>query len=290
MKALITTVIFIVTIILFCTSCEVDITNDLSIANSAPRLVVEGGLERNLNTPVTRQRIRLTTTRDFLNNDETVPLVEDAVVTVTDGNMAYDFSYSGNGVYTNTELIPELNTTYTLTVLWNDEEYEARETLTEVPAFDRVYSEFEEETLITDEGYFAKFDTTDPSGVANFYYHRVARNGAFIIVPDPGNSDVLVLSDEFFDGQKRVGVNPNDEILFALGDEATVQQLGISERYYNYLYEVFVQSSSGGFSFVGNPPPESVRGNVRNMTNSDNRPLGFFYTADVAEATFEITE
>ena len=290
MKTRFNTYILIVISCVTFSSCEVDVTNDLTIETAAPKLIIEGGLERNLKNPLGRQRIRLTTTRDFLNNDTQTPLVEDAVVTVSDGNTSYVFSYAGDGFYENTEIAPVVNGEYTLKIIWNEEEYEATETLNEVPLFDAIYSVFEEETLVTDEGYFAKFDSTDPAGIANFYYHRIARNGEFIVVPDPGNSDVLVISDEFFDGQQRIGVNPNDEIIFEIGDEAIVQQLGISERYYDYLYEVFVQSSAGGFSFVGNPPPESIRGNMKNLTNSANRPLGFFYAADVEEARLIITE
>ncbi len=282
-------ILFVISVLMLI-SCEVDVTNDLTIETTAPKLIIEGGLERNLKNPLGGQRIRLTATTNFLDNNGQTPLVEDAVVTVSDGITSYEFTYAGNGFYENTELTPEVNGEYTLEIVWNEEAYQAVETLNEVPLFDAIYSVFEEETLVTDEGYFAKFDSTDPAGIANFYYHRIARNGEFIVVPDPGNSDVLVISDEFFDGQQRVGVNPNDEIIFEIGDEAIVQQLGISEAYYDYLYEVFVQSSAGGFSFVGNPPPESIRGNVKNLTNSANRPLGFFYAADVEEATLIITE
>ena len=45
-------------------------------------------------------------------------------------------------------------------------------------------------------------------------------------------------SDEFFDGQQRIGVNPNEEVAYELGDIAIVQQLGISEAYHDFLFHI----------------------------------------------------
>lgn len=271
-------------------SCEVEVTDDINLVSSKPKLVIEGGLERNLTNPQTTQKIRLTTTRNFLDNDSEIPLIENAQVSITDGESIWDFTYTSNGFYENNTIEPEINKTYTLTIIWNEEEYEGIDTLTEVPRFDDFYFIFEEETLFTDEGYFIKFDTTDPAEVENYYYHKVFRNNEFVIVPDPGNSETLIVSDEFFDGKKRIAVNPNEEVVFEIGDIAKAQQLSISERYFDYLYEVFTQTSGGGLNLEGNPPPESIRGNLINKNNSNNRPLGFFYTVDVEENTITITE
>ena len=215
--------IAIVTVLI--TSCETDVTDEITLNGATPRLVIEGGIERNTTNPVTTQRIQLTTTVGFLNDAQAQP-VEDATVSVSNEEAVYLFTHTNNGVYSNTQIPATLNSTYTITIQWNGETYTGSDTLNEVAQFDNVYSEFEEETLITEEGYFVKFDSTDPVNIDNFYYYRAFRNGEFIIIPDPGNSATLVESDEFFDGQQRFGVNPNEEVIYEIGDTAIVQQLG----------------------------------------------------------------
>ncbi|MCA6422167.1 MAG: DUF4249 domain-containing protein [Flavobacterium sp.] len=260
-------------------SCEEDVTNDVTL-NSIERLVIEGGIERNSNS--TFQAIRLTKTLPFLTNTPNQGVL-DAVVTVSDGVTTWNFTHSGNGNYSNNNLLPEIGKTYTITIIWNNETYVGSDTLNQVPLFDNFYYELEEETLFTDEGFFIKFDSTDPIGVENYYYYRVFKNNVYTIVPDPGNNQTLIVSDEFFDGQQRIGVNPNEEVSFKIGDLAKAQQLGISKRYYQFLFELFTQTGNQGISFVGNPPPASIRSNIINITNPKNRILGYFYAVDIEE-------
>ena len=269
-------------------SCETDVTNDLTIVDTEPRLVLQGGIELNSANPLPVQQVRLTTTANFL-EDEGQPIVEDAVVNIFDGIQDHPCSYVGDGTYVTDTLEPSIAAEYTITIIWEGDTYVATDRLNPVPGFEDLYFTFEEETLFSDEGYFLQIDTQDPPGVPNFYYYRVARNGEFIIVPDPGNATLLVVSDEFFDGQLRTGVNPNDEISFEVGDVATAQQLAISEEYHDFLFLLFEQTGNAGLSFVGNPPPASIRGNLINLTNNTKRALGFFYAAEVEEGTITIT-
>lgn len=270
-------------------SCETDVTNDIDLVESTPKLVINGGLERNTISPLTTQQFRLTTTNDFLSKDPN-PIVADAQVSVTDGTTLWNFDHQGDGFYSNTELVPGFDSTYTVTIQWNGETYEGSDTLNEVPQFERFFTDFQEETIFSPEGYILKFDTTDPVGIENFYYTRMFRNGEFVIIPDPGNSQILITSDEFFDGQQRIGIEVNGEIALAIGDVATGQQLAISEGYFDYLFELFTQTGNTGISFGGNPPPATIRSNVINLTTPSNRAVGYFYTADVAEDTLTITE
>lgn len=279
--------IILLTVIALC-SCEETVTGDINLT-TIERLVIEGGIERNSNNPGAIQSVKLSTTINYLSQGSS-PGVTDATVTVTDGATTWEFIHTGNGLYSNSELIPELNTVYTITIIWRGETYTGNDTLNEVAVFDNFYFEFEEETLFTDEGYFLKFDSTDPAGIENYYYYRVFKNGIYTIVPDPGNSETLIVSDEFFDGQQRFGINPNEEVSFAVNDIATAQQLGISQKYFEYLYQVFEQTGNQGVSFTGNPPPASIRSNVINVTTPSNRPLGFFYAADIEEQSVQITE
>lgn len=280
---------FLMILIILNTSCETIVTNDITLNGSEPRLVIDGGIERNIKSPLVEQTIKLTTTIGFL-DQENPTSVTDASIIVNDGNQDFVFVHQGNGVYSNAAIQATLNTAYTLTINWNGEVYVGADTLIEAPIFQDVYAEFEEETLFTDEGYFVKFDSKDPQEVDNFYYYRVFKNGTFFIVADPGNSSTLVESDEFFNGQLRIGVKPNEEVIFEVGDVATIQQLGITEEYHDFLTELFVQTGNQGLSFVGNPPPASIRGNIVNINTPANRALGFFYCTDVEESTVTITD
>jgi hypothetical protein len=59
------------------------------------------------------------------------------------------------------------------------------------------------------------------------------------------------------------------------GDKITVTHFGISQSYYNYLSVLLSIASNGG----GSPfqsPPATVRGNLINITNAANYPLGYF--------------
>ncbi len=281
--------LFFSLIVLILVSCETEVTNDITLNGSAPRLIINGGIERNTTTPLAAQRIELTSTIGFLEDSDPTPVTA-AQVSINDGTTDFTFAHVGNGVYTNSDIVANLNTEYTLTIIWQNEMYIGSDMLTEVPNFDNVYSVFEEETLFTDEGYFVKFDATDPAGIENYYYYRLFKNGEFSIVPDPGNSITLVESDQFFDGQQRIGVKPNEEIIFEIGDIATTQQLSISVEYHDFLVELFTQTGNQGLSFIGNPPPASIRSNVLNTDTPTNRALGYFYTVDIAEETIEIIE
>ncbi|WP_420571164.1 DUF4249 domain-containing protein [Kordia sp.] len=282
-KILFSLIIFVIV------SCETEVTNDITLNGSTPRLVINGGIERNTTTPLAEQRIELTSTIGFLDTTDPTP-VTNADISVSDGTNDFTFTHVGDGVYTNSTIVAAINTEYTITIIWQGETYIGSDTLTEVVDFDNVYAEFEAETLFTDEGYFVKFDATDPAGIENYYYYRIFKNGEFFIVADPGNSFTLVESDEFFDGQQRTGVKPNEEVIFKVGDTAKVQQLSITEEYHDFLVELFTQTGNQGLSFVGNPPPASIRSNVLNTSTPSNRALGYFYTVDVAEETIEIIE
>jgi hypothetical protein len=270
-------------------SCETVVTDDITLNDSKPRLVINGGIERNTITPLTEQKIELTSTIGFLEDGEPTP-VNDATVTISDGIDDFNFESIGNGQYTNSDISPRLNAEYTITINWKNETYVGSDFITEVPPFDRVYSEFEEGNIFSDEGYFVKFDATDPIDIENYYYYRVYKNNEFVIVADPGNNFTLAVSDQFFDGQPRIGVIPNEEIAFEIGDIGKIQQLSISKDYYNFLVELFIQTGNQGGILIGNPPPASIRSNIINIENPSNRILGYFYAVDVEEATIEISE
>ena len=152
-----------------------------------------------------------------------------------------------------------------------------------------VYATFEEETNFTDAGYFVKIDTKDEPGLGDYYHWQMYVNDTLLVLPDPGNQANLIVSDEFFDGQEIKAYKPNEEIILEIGDVVEVRQLGISEEYFNFLYQIFGQTLS--IPIVGNPPPVRIQGNLKhsNFENGDY-VLGYFSVVSFSTAKTEVQE
>ena len=238
-------------------SCE-DVI-DVELNDAPPRLVIEADLNVWENG-ISQAIVRLTTTAPFFDNG--VPFITDANVTVTDENgTVYPFTYSNNGFYTS-NLTPQLNIEYTLSIIYNDETYTATETLYTVSPLEFV--EQRDDGGFTGEDIELKAFFTDPAGERNFYFFEgISERG---VVLD-------VYNDEFFDGNTIFGYYLVED----LAPEDTVQFniYGVSEAFYNFMFILLQQTSDGG----GGPfetQPATVRGNIVNQTNPDNYPLGYF--------------
>ncbi len=283
----VSTAVLFTTLFFTTLGCEKVVTDDLNIGQSESRLVIEGGIERNPSRPQQVQRIRLSQTIPYLSK-ERAQAVTTALVSVSDGTQSWKFQHTSNGWYEVEGIIPTVNQTFKLTILWKGDTYQGQSQVLAVPQIDSLYYAYEAETSITDEGYFVRLDIQDPPGIANYYFFRVLVNDTVFVVPDRGNNRTLVLSDAFFDGKRSTRVNPNEEVRIKLGDKVTVQQLGIPRGYFDYLYQLFTQTGNQGLSVVGNPPPAPIRSNVFNTTRPTQYPVGYFYAADVNEKSIII--
>ena len=156
-------------------SCETVVTDELSLSQSEPILVVEGGIEHYNDGRPSLQQIRLTTTTDFLDNGPP-PVVDNAQVELHTAQGVYPLTYLEEGFYGTTELQAMVGETYELEIVWEGKHYSATDRLVEGSAIDSIYTTFEEETGITDEGFFVKINSQDPPGIPNFYHYRVYRN------------------------------------------------------------------------------------------------------------------
>lgn len=270
-------IIYLICIISFY-SCE-DVVN-VEINSFTPSLVVEGGICHQIDGSATEQSIRLSEVADFLDQAGATPVV-DATIEVTDGQNSYQFIHTTDGIYT-AEVPTQIGLTYSVKIDYNNQTIEAIETLVGVTSIDSIYTVFEEETLFVDQGYFVKIDGKDEPGVDNYYHWKQVVNDTFAIIPDPGNQADLIATDEFFDGQPFIGYKPNEEIALKIGDHVRVEQLGITEAYYNYLFQVFGQTQS--LPIIGSTPPAKIIGNLINRTSTDDFVLGYFSVASIATA------
>ena len=236
-------------------SCE-DVI-DVELNDAPPRLVVDANLNLWENG-VSQASVRLTTTAPFFNNE--VPFITDATVTVTDENgTIYPFTYSENGFYI-ANLTPQLDTEYTLSIIYKDETYTATETLYTVSPLEFV--EQRDDGGFTGEDIELKAFFTDPANEKNFYF--------FEGLSEKGDA-LDVYNDEFFDGNTIFGYYLVEDL--APGDEVQFNLYGVSEAYYNFMFILLQQTSDQG----GGPfetQPATVRGNIINETNPSNFPLG----------------
>ena len=266
-------------------SCDQETTVDLGTPEQ--RLVVEGRIELRADALSSMQTINLSTVGDFFENEPTPRATGAAVwITDTEGHL-YDFEESAPGQYVNDDLRAAANRHYTLHIIWEDQEFEAVESLAPVAPIDAIYQQFEEGNLFEDEGIKIAIDFTDPLGSEDYYFWETYLDGVLQILPDPGNKNNIIATDEFFDGNQIEGYFPNEEIVFEAGDEVRVQQIGLSENAYQYYFTLLDQAGKTGTLI--DTPPIPVRGNIRNLTDPDRYALGYFYISEIAEG-FHIIE
>lgn len=244
---------------------------DVELNDAPPRLVVEANLNLRQDGSGSAT-VRLTTTAPFF--DGNVPFVTDAEVEVEDQNgTIYPFIYSQNGIYTS-NLIPQFNTDYTLTIQYKEETYTATEKL--YPVSPLEYVEQRNDGGFSGEDIELKAFFTDPAGQQNYYL--------FEGLSERGNL-LDVYSDEFFDGNTIFGYYLVDDL--APGDEVQFNIYGISEAYYNFMFILLQQTSTQG----GGPfetQPATVRGNIVNQTKPDNFPLGYFRVSEVSTLNYTV--
>lgn len=265
--------LFILSILLLHTSCEDIIEPELNTAET--KLVIEASINWIKGTSGNQQFVKLSLTAPYF--DSTIPPANGATVVITDQyNVVYNFGEEGTtGIYKNTEFVPIINNTYSLKITYADEVYIATETLKSVVPIDYVG-----QTL---EGGFSGEDTelkayyTDPADETNFYF--------FEFISDiPAIPTLAVYDDKYNNGNQIFGFYSEEDL--DVGDQVTIRNHGISERFYNYMFILLQQNSNGGGPFE--PHPTTVKGNCINQTNPDNFPLGYFRLSEVAEVIYTI--
>ena len=267
--------ILLVTIIL--TSCE-DVV-DIDVPNSEPRLVIDASFEFYFNEdPVAIDGyLRLTKSAPFF--DGSVPSVDNATVFITnlEDNSVINFELSENpGFYVPSEgsiITPEFETTYELTVIFEDETYKAATQLFPSVPIDNI-----------EQGDGALFDGDETEIILTFT-DDATRDDFYLFDFD---FDLLEVSeDRFYQGETFTFSYFYEDMI--VGEEITVKILGIDERYYNYAELLIEQSEQEG----GNPfltVPALLRGNIINTTNPDNYALGYFNLSEANRINFTIEE
>jgi hypothetical protein len=252
----------------FFTSCEEVVNIDLS--NAAPKLVIEGIIKWKKGTSGENQTIKLTLTNDFYTND--ILPANGAIVTVTNSSdIVFNFTEVPNtGDYVCNNFQPIIGETYRLEILYDGEVYTATNTLIASPNIVNVTQEtvpgFGGDNEIQIK-YFYPDNVTE----INYYLLRVKN-------PNKQIPEFGAVSDEFFQGNLMFGFYGSSETEPGIILDLSVQ--GITLGYYNYMNKLIEIAGSGS----GNPfatPPATIRGNILNITNSNNFPLGYFHLSEI---------
>lgn len=255
-------------------SCEEVV--DVGLDTGRPRLVIDAYLKWYLGTDGSQQMIRLSMTSPYY--QEEVPPVSGAVVTVTDnlGNI-FNFTEDGaTGIYRCDNFIPQVNGTFYLTVIVDGNTYTATETMKPVPPITSVEQRNDGGFMGDDievRAFFIDDGTTD-----DFYLCRYKPDYNAIPMYE-------VFEDRFFNGNQMFALYSDDDL--SEGDQLEIDIFGISERYYNYMNILLgVAGSNGGSPF--STPPATVRGNIVNVTNPSDYPLGFFAASQADKHVYTV--
>lgn len=255
-------------------SCEEVVDVDLKTA--PPRLVIDASIDWIKGTDGATQKIKLTTTTGYFQS--VIPVVSNATVFVTNSsNTTFTFTETlGTGEYVCSDFQPVIGETYVLTVIHNGQNYTATEKMTAVPDITR--------TEQNDEGGFSNDETE-----VKFFYNDNGQENNFYLskfeTPHLPYPDYDVMDDKFFQGNEMFGLFTHED--FKPGDQLKISLLGISERYYNYMYILIgIVEGAGGGPFQ--TTPANVRGNIVNQTDRNNYALGYFRVAERTELIYTI--
>lgn len=261
---------------IFVQSCTDKI--DVDVPNGGERLIIEASVNWKKGTTGNVQTIKLSMSTPYFSDDKITP-VTGANVSITKENDGSQFIFhdQNNGNYIATDFVPELNTSYRLDILNNGQMYQATEVLTPVSEIIRIEQDIEGSGGVGEDEILVKAFFDDPAITDNYYL------GEFIPSHKPVNG-LQAIKDEFTNGNENF-VEYEDQDLKP-GDEVIINLYGVSNRTYNYLNLLILQSF--GFDGPFQTTPVQLKGNCKNISNPDEEVLGFFRLSEFVTTTYTI--
>lgn len=273
MKNKINLIIVIVTALFF-NSCQEVV--DIPLNTDSPRLVIDASINWHKGTSGNNQTIKLTTTTDFYTN--VIPTVSGATVFIKNSsNVIFSFIETPNtGLYLCSNFAPVIDEIYTLTVINNGQTYNATETLKSVAAITSTTQELQ--TGLGNDFLQIKTFFADPADGDNYYLYKYKFTKNL-------KPEYSVADDIFFQGNTFFSIVLEEDT--KSGDQVEITHYGISKTYFNYMTILLsVAGPSDGGPFQS--PPATVKGNIKNETNFDNYPLGYFRLCEVDVKNYTI--
>ncbi|MEB8329382.1 DUF4249 family protein [Flavobacteriaceae bacterium KMM 6897] len=247
-------------------SCEDVIQVDLP--TSEPRLLIDANFSVFFNeVPSTMEgSVILKLSAPFY--QEKLEPANNATVFITNMNdgSIYEFTENGDtGIYEPRDPLnlPNFNTQYELTVLYETETYKGNATLIPAVPIDEISQG--DGTLFTGDETEVLVKFTDDASRDDYYLF------------DLDFDLYLPTEDRFYQGEQFVFSYFYEDI--EPGKEVTITINGVDKQFYNYMNILIDQSGqNGGGPFES--APSTIRGNMVNITNPDKYPLGYFSLAE----------
>lgn len=262
-----------IAIIVF-TACEDVVDVDLNYSNE--RLVIEGTLNWIKESQQTEQLIVLSKTTPYFENLR-IPATG-AEVQITDrNNTIFQFTEKDkSGIYYPIDTIPyDIGNELTLQISYEGQQYSGSEVLNPVASIYKI-----EQDSIPFFGNIAtqiEAYSMDAEDEKNYSY--------FEFLSDRLDApEYNIYRDDFSNGSEYYGVLLNSDL--EKGDRIRFRQYSLSKTAYQYWYLLILQNTQQGGPFQTNPA--NLNGNMVNLTNPENSPLGYFRVSEVSEINYTV--
>ena len=267
--------LFALTISLF--SCE-DVI-EVEVQNTTPRLVIDAqfNIFTALEAPRLEGGVKLSMSANYF--DLNVPIIKDALVTITHLNSGLEYPLLfdesiGMFLPNKIDFLTDFISKYELKVVYKGQVYRANTNFVPVPPILKavqgtktLFSGDETEIILS----FQDFSERD-----DFYLY------------DFGQDIYRPIEDRFFQGEEFVFSHFYSSGEVKVGDIITIKAHGVEEQYYNYFNLILTLTDSNGGPFQS--LPASSRGNILNVTQPDNYPLGYFLISESDQKQLLIEE
>ena len=266
-----------VLMIMLFSNCEKVV--DIEVPSIQPKLIIDASFEVffdkipvNANTVV---KLRLSA--DYF--EETIPTVTNATVFLTDLSNNTIINFSDEDADGNYEplnpFIPIDNVTYELTIIYDNETYKGTATKVKSTPLSKV--EQGDKTLFSGEEIELKISFKDNILEENYYLFNI------------DFYNFLTIEDRFFNGTNYNFSYFYEDENIEFPQEIDIKISGITKEYFTYfrvLVDQSGQNSGGPFETV----PSSLLGNMINITNESNFPLGYFHISETDTFTISLVE
>lgn len=255
---------------------------EIELGSTYSRLVVYG----EITTDTLAHFIKLQKSADYYVNEEAEG-VSDAVVEVSYDDTSLIFSEDpiGSGIYLSpSDFFGIPGKIYFLTISnvdvnedGVDEIYESSSSLEAINPIDSIGLKYTNMHFFS--GWEVMIYAWDKAGVRNFYSFKAFLNG--VLLTDT-LTEYVIQNDDFFDGSYTNGItsqvldDSNGTELALPGDTIGFELNGITEEYYNFIYEAQSEAFRSAPLFSG--PPANITSNI------SNGALGFFTAYSVDRA------
>jgi len=247
----------------FVASCEKVI--DVKLDEGEVLLVVDGWIT---NQPPPYY-IDLTTTAPYFANKPT-PRATGATLRLkdSDGNQETLAEVSA-GKYRINTIAGKVGNTYTLSIQYRGENYEAKTQIKDVPPIDSVLYERIPARLGRNAGVYLSYYGPELATEDDYYRIKLYRNDTLLNKPD----NLTLFFDQFVNGNYLFDLELNFSDPYKVNDKTRVELLSITEDAYEFYNEMIQQINNGGLFATA---PANVRTNVRNLNPQAKKAVGYF--------------